>query len=686
MKRIYLFFVLVFLGTQIMADELTINGSVIDENGDAISGHMVNIYSVDSLAGFSYSNSVFTNSDGFYIDNIQLDESMTQGEIILTTETCNDYITVSQFFNPGNMEIVYDFEVCTDTSSGGGGNDTTNYSCENFFYYNINDLDVMFYGEMMGQGNAVYTWNFGDGTTGEGMEIDHTYAENGAYDVSLQTVLNDTCEYVSTQTIYIQNDSTGGGNDTTNYSCENYFYYLNEGNEYTFVGETEAQGDVTFSWNFGDGTTGEGMEIDHVFAEDGSYSVSLETVINDTCEYISTQTIYVMQDTTGGGNDTTNCQNTFEFEVDNMMVTLWGYGYDNTEIIDFAWNFGDGNNGSGQEASHEYATAGDYQITLTTTTIDSCVAQSSFLVTIAGGSSNPYLWGQIFIGNNVLDSGTASLYSIDNDTVTGQDFVLYAVIEVDSAGSYYFENVPAGNYLIKAEANQSSMYFNETYPTYYGDAIYWIDATIINLGEPTNPYTINLQEAGGANTGEGVINGDIVGNGFKSQLSADDISLFLLSETGNPLEVTYSIDAGFDFSNISYGTYKVYAEVIGLTTEAAIITLSADNPTSNVQINISENGVTTGLEDIDSRYIARIGDLYPNPVTNIAYIEVEAQETTNVDVVIINQLGQVMYQSQKQLNMGTQRLEISTNQLNSGLYFLQLRNHGKNIVSQKFIK
>lgn len=681
MKRIFLFFVLVFLGTQIMAVDLVVNGTVVDENGDAISGHMVNIYSSDSIAGFFYSNSVVTNSDGYYIDEIVFNTEITQGEIILSTETCNDYITISQFFNPGNMEIYYDFEVCTDTSGGGGGNDTT--SCQNAFEYDVENMAVTVWGYGFDDTEILnYTWSFGDNATANGQQATHEYATGGDYQITLTTTNTDDCVAQSSYWVNIY----GGGNDTTNFSCENYFYYMNQGADYSFVGEIEAQGNATFAWNFGDGTSADGMEVSHVFAEDGTYSVSLETVLNDTCEYISTQTIYVMQDTTGGGNDSTSCQNEFEFEVDNMTVAVWGYGLDNTEIIDFTWSFGDGTTASGQEATHEYANGGNYLITLSTTTINDCVSQSSYWVTIAGGSSNPYLWGQIFVGNDVLDSGIASLYSIGNDTVSGQDFVLYAATEVDSAGSYYFDNVPAGSYLILAEVDQSSIYFNEAYPTYYGDAIYWIDATIINLGEPTNPYTINLQAADGANSGDGVINGDIVGDGFKSQLSADDISLFLLSESGSPLEITYSIDAGFDFSSIAYGTYMVYAEVIGLTTEAAIITLSADNPTSNIQINISENGVTTGLEDIASRYIARIGDVYPNPVGNSAYIEIEAQETTSVDVVIINQLGQIMYQVQKPLNLGTQRLEINTNSLKSGLYFLQLRNDGKNIVSQKFIK
>ena len=681
MKRIYLFFVLVFLGTQIMALDLVVNGTVVDENGDAISGHMVNIYSSDSIAGFFYSNSVFTNSDGYYVDEIALDDENTQGEIILSTETCNDYLVVSQFFNPSNMEIYYDFVICTDTSGGGGGNDTTN--CQNGFEFDVENMILTVWGYGLDNTEILdYSWSFGDGTTANGQQATHEYVSEGDYQVTLTTTNTEDCVAQSSYWLSI----LSGGNDSTNYSCENYFYYMNQGAEYSFVGEIEAQGDAIFSWNFGDGTTAEGMEVNHTFAEDGTYSVSLETVLNDTCEYISTQTIYVMQDTTGGGNDSTNCQNAFEFEVDNMMVSVWGYGLDNTEIIDYTWSFGDGTSAEGQEATHEYANGGDYMITLTTTNAEDCIATSSYWVSIAGGSSNPFLWGQIFVGNDVLDSGIASLYSIGNDTVSGQDFVLYAATEVDSAGSYFFTDVPAGSYLILAEADQSSMYFNDTYPTYYGDVIYWIDATIINLGEPMNPYTINLQTVGGANSGDGIINGGIVGDGFKSQLSADDISLFLLSENGNPLEITYSIDAGFDFSNISYGTYMVYAEVIGLTTQPAVITLSADNPTSNVEINITENGVTTGLEDVASKYIARIGDVYPNPVTHTAYLEIEAQETTSVDVVIINQLGQVMYEAQKQLNMGTQRLEINTNSLKSGLYFLQLRNDGKNMMSQKFIK
>lgn len=598
MKRVFLLLVLAVFGTHIMAENLNINGSVIDENGNPVIGHEVYLSSSDSLSGFFYSAMVYTDDAGLFSEVIALDADITQGEILASTESCNDYLMMTQFFNPGNYVLDFAFEICTDTTGSGGGNDSIIQGCENYFYYNQNGLDIAFF---------------------------------------------------------------GGVNQ---------------------------EGDVTFSWDFGDGTSGDGMEVSHSYSLEGTYSVSLQTVLNDTCDYTSYQTIYVTLDSTGGGNDSTNCQNVFESMIEDMTLTVWAYGLDGYEISDYYWDFGDGTaTVEGEQASHEYASEGDYLVTLTTIGVDSCIAISSQWMSLPETTSGAFLWGQVTVENMPLDFGMASLYSILSDTIGGDDIVLYDEVQVDSAGSYYFENVPEGNYLILAQADPASMYYESSFPTYYGDVIYWLDASIIVLGEAANPYHISLQTGSGANEGEGLIDGNLIGDDFKNQLINEEVSLFLLDENNIPLELTYSeVNESFDFSNLAFGNYLVYAEVIGLTTEVASISLNAENPVAHIGIYITPNGVTTAIDELGMQNIELIGDLYPNPVKNKAYIDLEIKENTSMEILILNQLGQLIYRDYLESSVGTQRIELPTHQLMPGLYFVQIRSHGNEIFNQKMIK
>ncbi|NOR88544.1 MAG: T9SS type A sorting domain-containing protein, partial [Bacteroidales bacterium] len=405
---------------------------------------------------------------------------------------------------------------------------------------------------------------------------------------------------------------------------------------------------------------------------------------NDTCEFISYQILYVSQDTSGGGNDSTYCQNDFEYTVQDMMVSVNGWGFGDIEVAFYYWSFGDGESAEGQSMTHEYASTGDYQITLTTISYIGCEAITTKTVSIGGSGSQDMLYGTVTIGDAFLDFGIASLYSIYNDTVGGDDFELVAEASIDSSGSYFFNNVPQGNYLILVQPATSSIYFDNTLPTYYGDVIYWVNATIIVLGDPVNPYDIGLQPSAGSNAGEAQINGDIIGEGFKQLLIDENVNIFLLDENNTPLEIVYSeIDESFDFSNIAFGDYVVYAEVIGLPTNPAIVSLSAENPTANIEILISPNGVTTGIDDELAIQIK--GGIYPNPVVSHAQLEINLKENTNIQMTIVNQIGQVVKSKSEFMTQGINKLEINTQSYPPGVYLLQIRT-ANSAVNQRFIK
>lgn len=593
MKRLFTLLLLAFFGSQIIAEELNINGTVVDEGGNAVMGHAVYLSSADSIGGFFYNTTVYTNEAGVFADVVELGD-ITQGEIIATTQSCNEMITASALFNPGNYDISFAFMVCTD-STGGGGNDTIVDGCENYFYY-----------------------------------------------------------------------------------------YQGAGLQVFFNGAVNQEGDVTYTWNFGDGTSGDGMDTEHTYQAEGSYEVSLETVFNDTCTFTSYQTIFVMSDSTGGGNDTL-CMNDFNYSISNMTVSVNGWGLDGNDVEFYYWSFGDGGSAEGQTATHEYTENGDYPVTLTTISYDSCVASTVKLISIGGSGNGDFLYGTVRRGEAFLDYGTVQIFSIVNDTVGGDDdIILFDETTIDSAGMYYFGNVPSGNYLILAQASEQSIYFNQTVPTYYGDEIHWMDAAIVTLGDPLNPYDINLYIVPEPNSGEGEINGDIVGEGFKSQLIEEDIIVLLLDENNNALSFTLSeLDSDFDFSDLAYGTYIVYAEVVGITTEPGMVTLSADNPSATVSITITPNGVTTGLNDLNDVQIS--GSVYPNPVGSSARMDLNILEASQIEWVLLNQTGQILQKNNEYMNQGINKIELNTASYPSGVYFIQIRSE-KSTITQKFIK
>lgn len=587
MKRILTLLFLTFLGIQLMANTIYVVGVVTDEEGNPVPEHAIYLTFADSISGFSYSNTVYTNEYGNFNDDFEIGDVLS-GEMIASTESCNDMITQTQFFNGDNWDLLFDFQICTDTI-GGGGNDTIVEGCENYFYYYQEGLEVQFFGEAFGEGDATFTWNFGDGTTGDGMEVTHTYAEEGSYEVSLVTVMGDTCEFISYQTIYVTNDSI------------------------------------------------------------------------------------------------ISCLNDFNYTVDNMTLTANGFGLDNSVVVSYEWSFGDGGSAEGEMVSHEYAEAGDYYVTLTTTTIDTCVAVTTKLISINGGGNTNILYGTVSSGNAHLDYGTAKLYSIVSDTIGGDnDIVFYDETTIDSAGMYFFFNVPQGSYLILAQADQQSVFFDHTLPTYYGDVIHWVDASIVVLGEPMNPYDINLVISTGANSGESQINGDVIGEGFKSQLIEEEIVLFLLDENNNALEFTMSeLNSEFDFSDLAFGSYIVYAEVIGIPTEPGMVTLSADNPVGQINIVITPNGVLTGIDDLSNIQIS--GNIYPNPADNYARIDLDLVEAAQVELTLLNQMGQVLHSRSEYLNTGINQVELNTRSYPAGVYFIRIKSE-RDTINQKFIK
>jgi chitodextrinase len=127
-----------------------------------------------------------------------------------------------------------------------------------------------------------YAWDFGDGATGEGVSVSHTYAQDGAYTVRL-TVTDDqglTDSEVFTVTVANVAPVLGAVSDGS----------LNAGATYTVAGSFEDPGadawTATVTW--GDGSapeqvalSGRSFTLTHVYTAGGVYPVTIRVADDD---------------------------------------------------------------------------------------------------------------------------------------------------------------------------------------------------------------------------------------------------------------------------------------------------------------------------------------------------------------------------------------------------------------------
>jgi PKD repeat protein len=123
-----------------------------------------------------------------------------------------------------------------------------------------------------------YEWDFGDGQTGAGVVISHTYAATGTYTVIL-TVADPTTQAndVTTATI------TAAGNELPQAVIDSEVIPKTSDECYSLKGtaSTDPDGEiVSYVWDLGDGNEKVGPEIEYCYQESGSYTVTL-TVTDD---------------------------------------------------------------------------------------------------------------------------------------------------------------------------------------------------------------------------------------------------------------------------------------------------------------------------------------------------------------------------------------------------------------------
>ena len=108
--------------------------------------------------------------------------------------------------------------------------------------------------------------------------------------------------------------------------------------------------EISYAWDFGDGTTGTGNGVVHLFAKDGSYNVTVSVKYGSSLDALSkSRQIAVLR-----SPDIRLVATPEYYVVDGLMYRLEVKTDNPGEFGNVAWDFGDGKNGSTTNIQHTY--------------------------------------------------------------------------------------------------------------------------------------------------------------------------------------------------------------------------------------------------------------------------------------------------------------------------------------------
>ena len=221
-------------------------------------------------------------------------------------------------------------------------------------------------------------WDFGNGATSTQAFPTHNYTSPGVYTVSLILESAGGCsDTMIIEDLIVVEGPTGEFSFGPAAGCP--------GTEVFFEGESSNS--IDYEWVFGDGNTGFGQTVSHLYGESGSYVPILVMEDSLGCRVFQvspdTISIYPLPEAQFTADRIIVC--------DSGIVTFIDQSTSERSISSWWWDFGDGSTSTDQFPQHFYNEIGTHDVTLVVTHDLGCSDTLVFegFITV---SPSPHIW------------------------------------------------------------------------------------------------------------------------------------------------------------------------------------------------------------------------------------------------------------------------------------------------------
>lgn len=299
-----------------------------------------------------------------------------------------------------------------------------------------------------------------------------------------------------------------------------------------------------------------------------------------------------------------------------------------------------------------------------------------------------YVGGEIRLpSNELVDEGWVYVRNRGNEY---PEFYWYAK-PLEGAVSFMIGRVPQTDVTVYFDPDETA------YPgyikTYLGDKAFFEEAEILSMSQDIDDILITLLEAPPEGGGSSDVSGSVSeGGGKKGTISMsqssgiskgnalDSVSVFLITPEGTIAHADVSDTEGeFDFSKLETGKYllKVDFDGIPMAEDNDTLIVTRDNQKFNILAVIGTNEISAEISELSSspenEYFSKI-EIYPNPFDERICIRLN-EESNNLSYQFIDLSGRIVKIGNLEQGSGAkEQIEISTSQLESGMYSLKIYN------------
>jgi len=293
------------------------------------------------------------------------------------------------YSNPGSYSVflVSDPATCPDTATA-----TIQINAQPTATFNsLPDCNLSVQLSSLTPGMSNYSWNFGDGGSGSGNTVTHTYVTPGNFPVTLIVTDANNCSDTLTQNIQV-NPVVAASFTAPVTLCSGTINFLNQ--------SMNATG---YSWYFGDGQSSVQTNPSHDYLLPGSYNVMLVASAGN-CVDTSQLQISVSPTPVASFNHSVHCGQRADFSDIGVGASQLN------------WDFGDGTTATGSSPSHQYPLPGDYFVTQVAVNAQGCMDTLVRMVSIVADPVASF---------NISSQPCDPFVSVTNTSINAQSYGWY---------------------------------------------------------------------------------------------------------------------------------------------------------------------------------------------------------------------------------------------------------------------